>query len=397
MEPAIPRLTAPIVKRLLRDFPGVVLVGPRQCGKSTLALEILSSVKPSVYLDLERPSDLARLQDPEAFLAAHDRKLVCLDEIQQAPELFRVLRGAIDRVRRNGQFLLLGSASPELLRQSSETLAGRVIVVEQTPFLLPEVIGLANDHTSTIVRHWMRGGFPRSYRAVSDDSSFVWRESFVTTFLERDMARLAHGVATTMLRRFWHMCAHLHGELWNGSKVAGSLGVAHTTVRRYLDVMAGAYVLRILQPFVANLGKRLVRTPKVYIRDSGLAHALLAIEREDDLLGHPVRGSSWEGYVIEQVAGMLPRWELFFFRTAAGAECDLVLQRGRTRYCIECKASSTPEVTRGFWNAIEDVRPARTWVVAPVRERYSLGHDVDVVSVSELLDDLSQIDARAVR
>lgn len=392
MVATVPRLLTPVLRGRLKDARAVALLGPRQCGKSTLALEILAGLRPSVYLDLERPSDLSRLRDPEAYFGAHARELVCLDEIQQAPELFGVLRGVIDRARRNGQFLILGSASPELLQKSSETLAGRVSFLELTPFLLPEVAESESDRSGALNRHWLRGGFPLSFLAADDPASFAWRESFITTFLERDMARLAQGVATSTWRRFWQMCAHLHGQLWNGSKVAGALGVAHTTVRRYLDAMVGAYVLRALPPLAANLGKRLVRSPKVYVRDSGLVHALLAIETDDHLLGHPVRGSSWEGYVIEQVLGALPRWEASFFRTAAGAECDLVLQRGRSRYCIECKASSAPEVTRGFWNALDDLKPKRAWVVAPVRERYALARGVQVVPLSGLLADLAALE-----
>lgn len=371
-------------RRWLRQFPAVGLLGPRQCGKSTLARALLREFPDSVYLDLERPSDLARLREPEAWFAGHAGRLVCLDEIHRTPELFPVLRSILDAGERAGQVLLLGSASPELLQRTSETLAGRIGYLELTPFLLAEVAGRAP--AAGLRRHWERGGFPRSYLAADDDESRDWRESFVQTFLERDLPQLGAGIPAGVARRFWQMCAHLHGELWNGSKVAGSLGVTHPTSRSYLDRLAQTYMLRVLPPWSANAGKRLVKTPKIYVRDSGLLHSLLGIGTHNDLLGHPAHGSSWEGYVLEQVAGVRPPgWELAFYRTSAGAECDIVLHKGRRRVAIECKASAAPQVTRGFWESLKDLRPERAWVVAPVDEGYPLGEGAAVASLPEVL------------
>jgi len=375
-------------KRWLRQFPAVAIVGPRQCGKSTLARQLLAEIPDAAYFDLERPSDAARLRDPEAFFAAQADRLVCLDEIQRQPELFRVLRSVLDERGSNGQVLVLGSASPEMLKQSSETLAGRIGYLELTPFLLPEVAAKGRADP-TLRMHWLRGGFPRSYLAASDAASREWREEFIRTFLERDLPQLGVTIPAATLHRFWQMCAHFHGELWNASKIAQSLGVTHPTAQSYLRLLERAFILRVLPPLEANLKKRLVKTPKVYLRDSGLLHALLRMETGDELLGHPVYGSSWEGYVIEQVLGVLGgAWEAFFYRTGAGAECDLVLQKGKRRLAIECKASTAPELTAGFWNSLQDLKPEAAWVIAPVKESYPIAKIVRVSPLRELLEEI---------
>jgi len=388
----IPRLLEKQVRRWLEQFPAVALLGPRQCGKSTLARTLLAGIPGAVYLDLERPSDLARLRDPEAFFEVNAGRLICLDEIQREPELFPVLRTILDAGQRNGQLLLLGSASPQFLRQSSESLAGRIGYLELTPFLLSEVAG--NKNAPAILRtHWRRGGFPRSFLAESDAASMDWRGEFIRTFLERDLPQLGVGVPAGTMHRFWQMAAHFHGELWNASKVGQALGVTHPTVQGYLRALESAYMLRVLQPLEANLKKRLVKTPKVYLRDSGLLHALLRLETDNDLLGHPVYGSSWEGYVIEQVLGVLGgRWEAFFFRSSSGLECDLVLQRSRRRLVIECKASTSPELTPDFHRALADLQPEATWVVAPVREPYPIGKSISVTPLLELIKTLQKMD-----
>ena len=385
------RLLEKRVRRWLGQFPAVAILGPRQCGKSTLAQRVLAGFPNALLLDLERPSDLAQLRDAEAFFAANTGRLVCLDEIQRVPELFPVLRSVLDAGRRNGQVLVLGSASPELLRQSSESLAGRVGYLELTPFLLPEVVG-PKDDLKGLRTHWRRGGFPRSFLAATDAASGEWREEFIRTFLERDLPQLGVSIPAGNLRRFWQMAAHYHGELWNASKIGQALGVTHPTVQGYVRLMEQAYMLRVLPPLEANLKKRLVKTPKVYLRDSGLLHTLLRLETENDLLGHPVYGSSWEGYVIEQVLGLLDGgWEAFFYRTSMGAECDLVLQRGRRRIAIECKASSAPELTPDFHRAIEDLQPESTRVVAPVREAYPVGKNISVMPLPALLGELQRM------
>ena len=379
------------VQQWLRQFPAVAILGPRQCGKSTLARKVLGDIPNALHLDLERPSDLARLRDPEAFFAANAGRLVCLDEIQRTPELFPVLRSVLDAGQRNGQLLVLGSASPELPRQSSESLAGRIGYLELTPFLLPEAMA-AKDDVAVLRAHWRRGGFPRSFLAESDLASRDWREEFIRTFLERDLPQLGVTVAANTLRRFWQMAAHYHGELWNASKIGQALGVTHPTVQSYVSLLERAFMLRVLPPLEANLKKRLVKTPKVYLRDTGLLHTLLRLETDNDLLGHPVYGSSWEGYVIEQVLGVLGGgWEAFFFRTSAGSECDLVLQRGSRRLAIECKASSAPDLTADFHRAIGDLRPETTWVVAPVREAYPVGKAITVTPLPALLRELQHL------
>jgi len=386
----IARILQSRARQWLGRFPAVAILGPRQCGKSTLARAVLAEFPSAVHLDLERPSDQARLRDPEAFFAANAGRLVCLDEIQRVPELFPVLRAVLDAGQRNGQVLVLGSASPELLRQSSESLAGRIGYLELTPFLLPEVLtakaGAGELHTL-----WRRGGYPRSFLAATDGDSFEWREEFIRTFLERDLPQLGVKVAAGTLHRFWQMAAHYHGELWNASKISQALGVSQPTVQSYVRTLEHAFMLRVLPPLEANLKKRLVKTPKVYLRDSGILHALLRLETENDLLGHPVYGSSWEGYVIEQVLGMLPGWEAFFYRTSTGSECDLVLQRGRRRLAIECKASSSPELTPDFYRAIEDLKPETTRVVAPVKEAYPVGQGIQVTPLPDLLDELARL------
>lgn len=367
----------------LRRSPVVAIVGPRQCGKTTLAKKVLSRLPKSLYMDLERPSDAAKLTDPEAFFALHADETVCLDEIQRVPDLFPVLRSVVDAQARNGQVLVLGSASPDLLRQSSETLAGRVTFLELTPFLLPELAGAGIDEA--LATTWLRGGFPRSVLAAKDEESFAWREDFVRTFLERDVRDLRARVDVPRLARLWRMCAHEHGQTLNAARLGAALGVSPPTVRASLDLLEGTFMLRLLPPFEANLGKRLVKSPKVFLRDTGILHALLGIATPDDLLGHPVRGASWESLVLENVLGAFPGWRAFFFRTSAGAELDLVLEKGKRRIAVECKASSAPTVTRGFWSALEDLRIDEAWVVAPIASAFPLGSGVEAVPLGDFL------------
>lgn len=369
------------VAGLLEAFPAVAVLGPRQCGKTTLAREHLRDRGDGgLYLDLERARDVARLADPDLFLSAHRGRLVCLDEVQRLPGLFPVLRSLIDDDRRPGRFLLLGSASPDLIRHGSETLAGRLAMVELSPLsheeVVPGVVGLE--------AHWLRGGFPPSVLARNDEVSLRWREAFVRTFLERDLALLGIRTAPEAMGRFWRMMAHHHGQVLNLSAVANALDVSHPTVRARVDEMVGACMLRLLPPLAANLGKRLVKSPKVYVRDSGLLHALLGIEDRHALFGHPVFGASWEGYVVEQVLGMARGWRAAFYRTAHGAELDLVLERGGRRVAVECKASSAPAVGRGFWSALSDLGIGEAYVVAPVAEGWPLAPGVRVMSVGEM-------------
>jgi hypothetical protein len=365
----------------LRHFAAVAVLGPRQCGKSTLAKAFLSKIPESEYLDLERPSDLRKLAEPELFFELHNDKLICLDEIQRFPNIFPVLRSVIDERKRRGQFLILGSASRDLIRQSSETLAGRIAFLDLTPFLLSEL----TQKRISIHRLWLRGGFPESLLARTDRQSFRWRENFIRTFLERDLPSLGVRIPASPLQQIWTMCSHSHGRLLNQSQLGQALGLSHTTVRSYIDLLAKTFMLRVLPPFLPNLKKRLIKSPRVYVRDSGILHALLDIESADDLLGHPVRGASWEGLIIENVLGEFPGWRGSFYRSATGAEIDLLIEKGRKRIAIECKASAAPVVTQGFWNALQDTNAQEAWIIAPVKAAYPIAKNVTVSSLSDFL------------
>jgi len=371
----------PLIESSLSSFPAVVLLGPRQVGKTTLAKIAANARADSLYLDLERPSDLAKLTDPELFLTRHANQLIVLDEIQRQPELFSVLRALIDAQRTPGRFLLLGSASPQLLRQSSESLAGRIRFHELAPFDVSEV---QPTHTQ-LQDFWLRGGYPLSWLAQSDAASFEWRESFIATHLERDIPSFGIRIPGTTLRRFWQMLAHLHGQLWNASRLAAGFGVSAPTVQHYLDILEATYMVRRLPPLQANLGKRLVKSPKVYLRDSGMLHALLNIASLNDLAGHPIVGASWEGWVLEQIAQLLdPSWQLSFYRTASGAEMDIVAERGNRKIGFEIKFSSAPKVSKGFWSAMSDLQLEQAYVVAPVEVGYPLAANVEVVPAVDL-------------
>jgi predicted AAA+ superfamily ATPase len=384
----IERRAEPLVKTLLEQSPAVVLTGPRQVGKTTLALD-LAELRPSTYLDLESEADRARLTEPELYLADHEDELLVLDEIQRLPGLFEALRGAIDRGRRTGKstgrFLLLGSASLELLAQSGESLAGRISFAELTPFDVTEVGGDQLD------RLWVRGGFPDSFLAAGDEASLRWRRDFVRTYLERDIPQLGPRIPAETLRRLWTMLAHNQGGLLNAANVARGLGVSGATVGNYLDLMVDLLLVRRLPPRLANVGKRLVRSPKVYVRDSGILHALLGIADKEALLGHPVIGASWEGMAIETLIALAGEAaEPSFYRTSGGAEIDLVLSWADGReWAIEVKRTLAPKLERGLRSAIEDVGPERGFVVYPGHERYPLGKDIEAIGLPELCEELS--------
>jgi predicted AAA+ superfamily ATPase len=377
------------VSDYLGFFPVTAILGPRQCGKTTLAKACIEHQADALYLDLERPSDAAKLGEAEAFLRRHRGHIVCLDEIQRIPNLFQVLRSLCDETGAPGQFLVLGSAAPDLLRQTSETLAGRIGYLELTPFTETEV-GVEQQAAL-----WLRGGFPRSFMAPTDDLSRVWLDSFIQTFLERDLPQLGIRVPALTMRQFWEMCAHLHGDLWNHAKVASSLGVSAKTVGHYLAILEQAHMLRRLQPFATNLKKRLVKAPRIYLRDSGLLHRLLRIDNLDALSGHPGRGVSWEGYVIEQVAAAAPDAELFFYRTAAGAEIDLLVRQGPRLTAIEIKATSAPRAERGFWLALDDTQPDQAWVAAQVTEPFPIGQGVSAAPLDIICKSLAALGAGA--
>jgi predicted AAA+ superfamily ATPase len=377
----IPRQIESEIEDSLRDFPAVAILGPRQCGKSTLARKVVEKYEHAVYLDLERVSDRAKLEDAELFFqmqADESEVLTCLDEIQRTPELFKTLRSIIDRRGRNGQFLILGSASRDLIRQSSESLAGRIVFFELTPFFLSEVVATHGEKLDTLNHLWLRGGFPRSFLSSGDKSSTQWRENFVRTFLERDIPQLGFSIPAEMLRRLWSMLAHSQGQTLNSSKLGASLGVSHTTIRSYVDLLTQTFMVRVLPPTETNLKKRLVKSPKTYIRDSGVLHSLLQIGDSISLLGHPVHGGSWEGFVIENVCSSLTGWTPSFYRASSGAEIDLVMSRGIRRIAVECKASTAPSPARGFYNAIGDLGIDQAWIIAPVEDPYPVRDNVTV-------------------
>lgn len=372
---------------LLKRHPVVGIIGARQVGKTTLARSLSDQIRSaSFYFDLENPEDLARLADP--MLALKGLKgLVVIDEIQRLPGLFPILRVLVDRPKASARFLVLGSASPELLRQGSESLAGRIIYHELGGFSLDDV-GIKN-----YFRLWLRGGFPRSYLASSDTMSEEWRRGFIQTFLERDLPQLGITIRSTTMHRFWSMLSHYHGQIWNASEFGRSFGVADTTVRSYLDLLSSALVVRQLLPWHENISKRQVKSPKVYIADSGLLHTLLGIKTRSDLERHPKVGASWEGFVIEQII----RWmgfrkeDCFFWATHAGAELDLLVVRGKDKLGFEVKLTSSPRVTPSMRSALSDLKLQRLYVIHSGEETFQLERNIYAVALPQLLKDLSPL------
>jgi uncharacterized protein len=379
--------------RVLRDrldtAPVVCLLGARQVGKTTLAHELVAE-RHAVYLDLESEADCARLAEPELYLSGHSDKLVILDEVQRAPNIFGVLRGLVDKGRREGRrvgrFLLLGSASVDLLRQSGESLAGRISFLELAPLDLLEV---NEDHENEL---WSRGGFPDSFLAADESLSLRWRQDFIQTYLERDIPNLGPRIAAETLRRFWTMLAHRQAAQFNAAHIARGLGVTGKTVASYLDLMVDLFLVRRLQPWHGNISKRLVRSPKIFLRDSGVAHALLGIRSHEALLGHPVVGSSYEAFVVESLLTMAPEGsEASYFRSAAGAEIDLLLGLpSGERWAIEVKRSLAPRLSRGFHAACGDVHPTHQWVVYPGDEVFPLSSNAFATSLRSLCEKLSE-------
>ncbi len=359
------------VRSALRRSRVVALLGPRQCGKTTLARQIVAADSPN-YFDLENPLHVQRLAQPVAALEPL-RGLVVIDEVQRRPELFPVLRVLADRVPLPARFLVLGSASPALLRQSSESLAGRISRVLMGGFSLDE-LGLRRQR-----RHWLRGGFPQSFLAASDELSAAWRQDFVSTFLERDIPQLGIAVPAATLMRFWSMSAHYHGQIWNAAELARSLGMGESSVRRYLDLLTDAFMIRQLEPWHANLKKRQVKSPKVIFRDTGVLHRLLGIRTEAELLNHPKCGASWEGYVIEEVIRATEPDEVYFWATHQGAEIDLLLRHGDRMFGVECKRVDAPAMTPSMTIALEDLKLERIAVVYPGAQRYPIAERVQAV------------------
>ncbi len=362
-------------------FPAVVIVGPRQVGKTSLSRHIANQLpQPSIYIDLELPEERSLLSEPTLFLEQHRNETVILDEVQRLPELFPVLRGLIDRDRRPGRFILLGSAAPELIRDSSESLAGRVAYYEMQPFLHAEVPAI--DYRV----HWQRGGFPESLLAPDDRRSTQWRQNFIQTYLERDLPLLGLRADPIVIGKLWTMLAHNHGQLLNVEALSNALGLASNTIRKYMDFLESAYLIRRIQPFYTNIGKRLVKSPKVYIRDTGLLHSLLGIPDFDRLQRQPILGSSWEGYVLQEIAGMLEETDqLYFYRTNSGTEADAVIVRGGAPIILfEIKYSTAPIPSKGFYIAQNDLGTTLNYVVYPLERDYPLNEQTQVIGFNNI-------------
>ncbi len=369
------------IERSFQVHPVTALLGPRQCGKTTLAW-MISEHKPCEYFDLENPVDSRRLSQPLQALENLEG-MVIIDEVQRRPELFELIRVLVDRSDNTAQFLLLGSASPQIIKNVSESLAGRIGFVDLSGFHLTEV------GVDQIEKLWLRGGFPNSFLAENSDASDVWRSNFVRTFLERDIPQLGINIPAETLRRFWTMVAHYHGQIWNAAEFARSLGTSENTARRYLDILAGAFMVRILPPWFENLRKRQVKAPKIYIRDSGILHSLLQLSNLSDLQGHPKIGASWEGFAIEQIIGALKTRDTYFWATHAGAELDLMVNFKGKRYGFELKYADAPGRTRSMHVALEDLNLQHLWVVYPGNQQYQLHDKITTLPLESVLPQLN--------
>lgn len=369
------------INNSLSKNPVTAIIGARQVGKSTLAKMIIKKDTASIYLDLERPSDRVQLTDAEAFFNLHKDKLLCIDEIQLVPDLFSIIRSTVDNDAFTGKFLVLGSASPELLRQSAESLAGRISYYELMPFQLLEL-----GEMNSMNKYHLRGGFPKAYLSESDDDAFEWLENFKLTFLERDLRMFGFNLPPERLHRLWTMLAHINGQLLNLSMIARSMGLDQKTIKHHMDILQKTFMLRVLKPYHTNTKKRLIKTPKIYLRDTGILHTLLRISSYTELFAHPVYGSSWELMIIENLLQKYKDWDPYFFRTSAGAEIDLVLTKANKKIAFEIKASTLPKVTRGFWSALEIVNPDETYIIAQVNRSYPYKNGVWVYSLLDFLN-----------
>lgn len=381
----INRLAKELLLEYLDIFPAVGIVGPRQVGKTTLA-KSLQERDEIHYLDLESAADRRKLADPVLYLANYTDKIIVLDEIQQMPELFAELRGIIDADRRPGRLILLGSASPEMMRRSADSLAGRIGYIELTPFLQQEIA--TESHQAL----WIKGGFPLSYLSTTDRASLIWRKNFIRTYVEKDLAMLGLSAEARTIERFWRMLSAVHGNLWNAESIGRSMGLSAPTINRYLDFMEGAFLIRRLLPYSVNIRKRLVKSPKIYLRDSGILHAFKEISNFEQLYVDPQVGASWEGYVIEQIiAATAAAMQPYFYRTQQGAECDLLLERNNEIVAaIEVKFSSSPKIGKGFRISMEDTRAKHGYVIAPVNETYPVAENITVLALSTFLSEYIQ-------
>lgn len=367
------------LKRSLRANPVTAIIGSRQCGKSTLVKEYIKLKKNALYFDLEKLSDLEKFKDAEYFLTTLKGKLICIDEIQRLPELFPLLRSICDEWGGNGRFVVLGSASRDLLRQSSETLAGRIEYIYLTPFLFTEI----NDKI-TLNNYLIKGGFPKSVFAKNSLDSIKWRESFIRTFLERDLLMWS-GFSPATMRKLWQMLAFNNGQTVNYSQLGNSLSVSDNTVRNYIELLEGTFMVQVVQPYFSNLGKRLIKSPKVYISDAGITNALLNIHSFDQLIGNPVFGFVWESIILQHIKSYSDFIDIFFYRTSNGSEIDFIIKKGSETIAIECKASLSPNLEKGTYAAIEDIHPIHTIVVCPIEKGWPMKKNITVANISEML------------
>ena len=375
------------VEKYLQIFPVVAILGSRQCGKSTL-IKMLAQNRPEfIFLDMQNRSDRQKLEDPVLYFKNNEDRIICLDEVQLIPNLFEYLRVEIDRLRQPGRFVLLGSASRDLLQRTSETLAGRIGLLDLTPFLLSEVSNLADFD---LLKYWFRGGYPDSYLAVSDEASALWRENFLRTYIERDIPQLSFQIAAPTMMRLLTLLAHEHGSMLNTSKLGNAMDLSSPTIRHYIDILEQTYIVRILQPQFRNIKKRLVKTPRLYFRDSGLLHQILDIKDFNSLIGNPIYGFSWEGMVIENVCSIVKNAQFSFYRSANGSEeMDLLLEYPNKLVAIECKANTTPNIGNGFWRAVETLQPKQTYIVCPIDENYAMKENVEVTGLKQLLEKIA--------
>lgn len=374
----IPRRIEASILTALANNPVVALIGPRQCGKSTLIKHILENYPNSIYLDIERPSDLQKLDDAEWFLSTQKEKLICIDEVQRKKDLFPLIRSLVDEWNKHSSFLILGSASRDLLQQSSESLAGRIIYKRLTPFLWKELEG-----KFSVESYLSRGAFPRSLLASDNESSFEWRESFIATFLERDLIQW-RGFTPVTMRRLWQMLAHVNGQTVDYTTLAKSLGISSITVKTYIDLLESTFMVEVIPPYVSNLGKRLVKAPKVYVADSGITAALLGLSSFEEMSGHPSFGAVWEQIVLSNLKGLFPEASFYYYRTSNGAEIDFVMKIRNTIFAIECKSGYSPTISKGNHHAIEDIAPNQVFFVSPIKKGWPMRNGIDLVSLDEL-------------
>jgi len=387
MNNLIDRKAISLLKKYMKIFPAVAVLGSRQCGKSTMVKMMGNELNNILYVDLQNKKDLAMLTDPTLFFEHNEDKIVCLDEVQLLPELFSYLRSEIDRKRTPGRFVLLGSASRELLQHTSETLAGRVGMIDLTPFLISEV---SNTDAFSLSNFWFRGGYPDSFLAISDEASCIWRENFIRTYIERDIPQLGFMIAAPKMQRMLAMLAHEHGCILNAAKFASAMDLSATTIRHYIDITEQTYIVRTLQPFFKNTKKRLVKTPRIYLRDVGLLHQILQINNYNELLANPIFGLSWEGLVVENVCASVRNAKFSFYRSSDGTEeFDLLIEFPDEIIAVECKASTSPQPTSSLWNAKKSIEPSCVYIVCPLETQYAIADNVEVVGLNTLLNILS--------